>query len=187
MTKSSNNVVYIDCLEKEQKQLLEQTFREHEGALRRFLQMRLVSPADQDDLIQELFLKLTRVEDLAGRLDDGSGSTRHYLISIISNLLIDKQRQSRRRHAGNHDSYEDDVIQTRRFSPEPSAVALEGIQQTIELLKTVKPLQRQVFVLNRFKNQSYRKIALDMSLSETTVERYIATVLSKLQKGLNNG
>jgi RNA polymerase sigma factor (sigma-70 family) len=175
------NVVY---LKDRSTKLLEQAFRQYEPALRRFLRARLVPEADQSDLVQDIFLRLAGVDDLAEKLSDHSGNTQSYLFSIATHLIIDRKRRAAFRRESQHDSYEEDNLQTDQLEPDTAAALDEQLEAMMAQLNNLKPKCRQAFVLSRFEYKSYQEIATDMNLSIPSVERYITLALAALRKGL---
>lgn len=171
---------------KENEQLLEQVFRRQEPILRQFFRARLSSGQDSEDLVQELFLRLVRVDNLAEKLSAASGSTQCYLLSIATHLIVDHKRRSTSRKLDQHDSYHEDYLPTEQASPERIASSGKELDRMISVLKKLKPKCRKVFVLSRFKHMSHRDIAAEMGFSEASVERYIAIAMVALKKGLKS-
>ncbi len=186
MAKEPRKVVYLARHKSAKDELLENILQEHGDALRGFLYVRLSHHPDCDDIIQEVFLRLSRMEDLADKLSGDTGNTRSYLFSIATNLIVDRGRYASRRKSGWHDSYNDEATQSQQPGPESQAATEEQMERALSLLKSMDKKYREPFVLNRFKFKSYRKIAAETGLSESTVERHIATALSILRKGLKS-
>ncbi len=171
---------------KENEQLLEQVFRQQEPVLRQFFRARLLSKQDSEDLVQELFLRLVRVDNLAERLSHASGSTQCYLLSIATNLIVDHKRRSTSRKLDHHNSYEEDCLPAEHPSPERVVSSGKELDRMVAVLKKLKPKCRRVFVMSRFKHMSHRDIAAEMGFSEASVERYIAIAMVALKKGLKS-
>lgn len=55
--------------------MLEQVFREHQPALRRFLRARLVQEVDQEEIIQDIFVRLAALDNVTEKLSSASGNT----------------------------------------------------------------------------------------------------------------
>ena len=177
-------VIHITDHPEAKKGLLERTFREHEPDLRRFLRARVAAQEDRDDVVQELFLRLARIEDLAERLAENSGNTRSYLFAIATNLIVDQQRRAAAQRADKTNSLEEEAIPTTHPTLESVVATREQLETMMELLKKMKPKLRQAFVLNRFKHKSYPEVAKEMGISVASVQRYIATALTSLRRGM---
>lgn len=178
------NVVFLDRQQRDNNAMLEQVLSQHGDTLRRFLRLRLAHEADREDIVQELLLKLSRVDDLADKLAEHSGNTRYYLFSILTNLIVDRQRYAVRRKSGLHDSFDDNHSPPQQDTPESIVATQEQLGRAVQLLKRMKPQYRQVFLLSRLHYKSYPQIATELGISESSVERYMSIVLEKLRKGL---
>ena len=184
MAEKHQTVVYLADRKMAPGSIIERAFKEHGTALRRFLQARLALQEDREDLIQELFLKLSGIDNLAERLSEQSGSTRCYLLAIATNLIVDRQRRASARREDQQHSYNDELAPSENFAPEAIAATQQQVDTTVKLLQRMNPKYRRAFVLNRFKYKSYREISQEMGVSETTVERYIASALGILRRGI---
>lgn len=180
-------VVYIDAhRQKENKRLLEQVFRQQGPVLRQFFRARQLSDQDCEDLIQELLLRLAGTDNLDEKLSDTSGSTVCYLLSIATNLMIDRKRKAAVRKGEQHDSYDRDYLPAENASPEAAVCYDRQVEKMMVELKKLKPKCRDVFVMSRFKGMSHKEIARAMKFSEASVERYMAIALVALRKGLKS-
>ena len=166
------------------RQVLERLFREHGSALRAFLTVRMGGSADLEDVVQEVFVRLSRMDNLQERLPAGNDSNRSFIFAVANNLVLDleRSRQVRRRyveaeqvHAG-----EDDAV----YDATPESVALAGqeLEQIKELIMNLKPAWRTAFVLSRFRHKSYREVAAEMGVSVKQVEWFMKCALARLQK-----
>ena len=182
MARTNPKVVYIA----KRETLLEKTFRDHETALRRFFRCRLALEADREDLVQELFLKLSKMEHLADKLAEYGGNTRAYLLAIAHNLVVDLKRHAAVRKFDRHESYHEDTVPTATPAPPELATTTQQMDRVMARLKGMDPKYQQVLLLNKFMQKSCREISEEMDISEATVERYLAYALQTVRKGLNN-
>lgn len=167
----------------DRNKLIESVLNEYGADMRRFLQLRLALEEDREDLIQELFVRLARVENLAESLAAETGNTRSYLFSILNNLILDLKRRYVRR-GGSHESYDDEQVVTRTYAPEVKASSQQQLDRAMKILKGIRADHRQAFVLHRFKNMSYQDISEEMGVSLSSVDRYIASALVALREGM---
>lgn len=65
-------------------------WKQHEAELRSFLRHRLPAPADADDLLQEVFIKLLRQQAAFCQVDN----PRAWLFQVARNALIDRSRSA---------------------------------------------------------------------------------------------
>ncbi|WIO74920.1 RNA polymerase sigma factor [Porticoccaceae bacterium LTM1] len=166
------------------RQLLERLFVDHGSALRSFLLVRLEDRADMEDIVQEVFLRLERLEDLEVRLNEGEARNRAFMIAIANNLVLDleRSRRVRRNYAESeqHAASEDAGVDTS--SPESMAVTHQELDWLKQEILKLKPTWREAFVLNRFHHLSYREIAQKMSVTVSQVEKYMMSALKQIRQ-----
>ncbi len=185
MPNSNNRVVpMVQSGSASRQAFLNRLFNAHSEALRRFLRTWMVQEADIDDLVQEIFLRLSGMTDLERRFAGRSESVRSYLFSIAANLLHDQARRDKSRRADHHQSYQShiDDHQTTGITLEEQLLARRELAIMDKALMQLTPAQRKAFVFSRFKCLSYAEIAEDMGVSVSTVEKHIATALAYLRE-----
>ena len=161
---------------------------EHEPALRRFVGARLSAHAhhaDQEDVVQETFLRVARQEGVEEKLSRSLDSVRSYLFSIATNVLRDSYRK-----AATRQKY-DDVARQGARALETSAEEVVSTQEQLRFVKAaimkLKPDCRDAFVLNRFEGLSYREVADTMNVSVSMVEKHIMHALSDIRRRVDRG
>ena len=154
---------------------LTETFTENERELFNFLVSRLKSVFAAQDIAQELYVKISR-------LDDGVPvrNGRAYLFQMASNLAIDHLRkESRRAELLNE-------IQTCQFepprvaTPEQTLISHEELTRMERALAEMPAISRKIFYLSRFEQKSQREIASMVGLSPTAVFNHIRKVIDHL-------
>lgn len=162
--------------------VIEDLIRDHGEALRRFVALRMRSTPEIDDLLQDVYLRLARVDDLADKVSRGSGSTRAYLYSIANNLIVDRLRQNamRARYGLTDPPELPDLVSNE--TPERIVAGRQDLDRVMKLLAELNPKWRTAFVLNRFKFMGHRQIAEEMGVRPKRVEKYIASALAALRK-----
>lgn len=161
---------------------LERLFSKYERPLQQFLRRRLSSDEDASDATQEVFLRLAR----PGAREAAKGRERAYLFTTARNFLIDRHRRKEARGVeADVPLLEADAVpavddtEQRVIVRETTAALRRG-------LASLKPRDREVFVLHRFGNLGYRQIATRLGISERTVERRMSRALTHLQKTLEH-
>ncbi|WP_241973660.1 RNA polymerase sigma factor [Aliidiomarina shirensis] len=160
--------------------LIERLLAEHDIAIRRFVRIKLGTNQDCDDVMQEVYVRLSQIDDLPQRLADRLDTARSYLIQIANNLLIDRARRAQVRCANMHrGEYE---TATSLHAPERILSGKRKLQQIDKALAKLKPEKRQAFLLHRVEGLSYREIGDQLSVSVSTVEKYISAALLAIRK-----
>lgn len=179
-----------DKLPPASNRLIEKLLAEHDSAIRRFVRVRLHSDHDCDDVVQDLYVRLSQIDDLPQKLANRLDTARNYLLQIASNLLIDKSRRAKVRHQAQHDSGVDLDQYSSLDSPERTFANKRQLHVVDHTLKKLRPRQRQAFLMHRVEGLSYREIGDSLGLSVSTVEKHISAALqairTSLRKEVNN-
>ncbi len=175
----------VDLQQKRQEtreQVLERLFNEHRTALRAFLIGRTGLEQDVDDVIQEVFIRLSRLENLQERLPPGGRINIAYIFSVAHNLVIDMER-SRAMQRSRLEQHRLEQTDTSREAPAPEAIVLAGqeLERVKSVILTMRPNWRRAFILNRFQFKTYREIAEVMGVSVKQVEKYMKSALIKIR------
>lgn len=166
-------------------QELEKLFGDHYRALRSFVQLRAqILGVDAEDVSQEVFLRLANNKALLEKMHCGEVNPRAYLFSMANNLLVDMGRHIRVREKYEEGLQVDaDVLLTPEATdPELLVAAHRDLGVLKDVIMSLKPTWRQAFLLNRFKNLSYREISEYMGVSRKQVENYMARALLRIRK-----
>ena len=181
MPEKSRNVIDLQDRRKSKEQVLEQLFSEHGPALRAFLAGRIRNEAEAEDLLQEVFVRLARIDDLTERLIAEKGNVRSFVFSTANNLAIDLERGKAVRR--NYQAFERGGADQKVFEITPEVVLMAN--QELEVVKRVilelPPNWRKAFTLSRFRHMSYKQIAAEMGLSVKAIEKYINRSLIQLR------
>ncbi len=173
-----DNVVPITSLAKKDRQrFLLQIVNEHESAIKRFLRVRLANEADRDDVVQEVFIRLCRIENLSDKLSLGVERTRAFLFMTASNLVRDLHRREKSRHKDAHEPFDDDSLADQTALIEEQLQSREKLEFVARAIESLKPSCRQAFVMSRVDCMSYREIADQMNISVSMVEKHITNAL----------
>jgi RNA polymerase sigma-70 factor (ECF subfamily) len=155
-------------------------FNRHRASLQRYL-MRLVSPDDAAELVQESYYRLLRHGDMV-RVD---AMARSFLFQTATNLARDHHRRRATHRAAQHVPIEDQEIVEDHLGPDEQ---LAGEQTRVLLERAIADLPqdtRTVFLLHRFRDLTYPQIAEVMSLSARTVARKMAEAIEQLSAAMS--
>jgi RNA polymerase sigma-70 factor (ECF subfamily) len=130
---------------------------------------------DAEDVAQEAFVRAYRA---LGEFD-ARRSWGAWLMSIVRNLCRDtaRRRAVRAAHAGNERL--DDAPQA---SPEAALLAGEGARELRQAVESMPEKTRAPLILRYAYGRSYREIAAELGLSETTVMGRLAAGLRILRR-----
>jgi RNA polymerase sigma factor CnrH len=160
--------------------LVEELFAAHRTALLQYLTRLLHSSEDAEEIVQETYIRLLKLDDLS-HLDS---EVRRFLFRIATNLARDRFRQRKARAHDAHVPY--DLLELEGSSEGPEEIVDwdAGMVVLRQALLDLPPRHRQVFLLHVTENMSYRTIAKHLGVSTKTVERDLAMVLELCQSRL---
>jgi len=146
-------------------------FAKLEAALRRYFRRRAAAH-EVDDLVQEVFVHLQsrrsqqQVEDID-----------RYVFVVAGNVLMRRHRKERRwTRALSIDPLDDEV----QISPERALLGKDKLNAAIALLGQLPPRTRQIFLLHRFDDMTYPRIAAALGISKSAVEKHMIRALRAL-------
>ena len=136
-------------------------------ALRRYFEKR-VTPAEAEDLVQDVFLSM----QVRGG-GEGIDNVRGYLFRVAANVM------ARRRYAypplGRPLGAGDERIE--ELSPERVLLGKEALDRLLSAMEGLPPRARQALLLHRFEEATYAGVARRMGITVSAVERLITRAL----------
>jgi RNA polymerase sigma factor (sigma-70 family) len=165
---------------------LKDLYREHRAALLRFVAARCGDPADAEDILQDLWLRL----DTVGTGPIGNG--RAYLFRMSQNLVLDRLRERRRREQRDDQwmtaTFERDVrLPDTPDSADGAEVALIKRQDAKLLARAIAQLPTgagKVLRLHKLEGLSQSEVAATLGISRSGVEKHMAVAMAHLRRAL---
>lgn len=159
----------MDVPDKERARWLLRNILPHEPSLRAWLARKPLGGLEPDDVIQEsysIFAEMDRVDTIR--------FPRAYLFQVARSVVTGHVRRARivPIHAvGDLDQLDhpDDAA-----SPEQTAIDRDELRRLAHAIAAMPPKTRQAFVLRRVEGLPQRAIAVQMGITENTVETHIA-------------
>jgi RNA polymerase sigma factor (sigma-70 family) len=156
-------------------------YLERREDLVRFFTLRLRSAAAAEDLVQEIYLRLSAV----GPEVEVHNPTA-YLYRLGTNLMLDKIRAERRAAARDRDWREANrsVLGPDEIAEEPRAddavAARQRLEQILAALRKLPPQTQRVFRMHKFEGMSHAEVAQALGISRSAVEKHVMTALRRL-------
>ena len=160
--------------------VVERLFTAHRTALLQYLTRLLHSAEDAEEIVQETYIRVLKLDDLS-HLDS---EVRRSLFRIATNLARDRFRQRKARAHDAHVPFDMLELEGSSEAPEEIVDWDAGMVVLKQALLDLPPRHRQVFLLHVTENMSYRTIAKHLGVSTKTVERDLAMVLELCQSRL---
>jgi len=159
-------------------ELVERLFRTQAPQLLRFLGRRTARPDDAADILQEAFLRLTRLFTL-GPLPDRPEA---YLQQIVSNLLRDGSRRRTSRSDALHGPLDAQPIVDPAPGPADYVEARQALRAYEACLLKLKPKTRLIFLLHRRDGLTYAEIAVEAGISVSGVEKHMMKAIAHIDR-----
>lgn len=142
----------------------------------RSLASRLKDGTEADDLAQEVYLRLLRVDDVLFIQDP-----RRFALRIATNVAYEWGRLSRHRRV-----HTDDESLEEQASAEPDpleqAAHAQEVAHLSRALERLSPKRRAVLLLHKRNGMTYEQIAAHMGLSVAMVGKHLAKGLVSCQE-----
>jgi len=161
----------------------EKLFVDHNDGLVRFINRRLRSAADAEDIAQNAFVRVQKIAELPEM-----ENVKAYLYQVASNLIVDQKRREKLHRTfvmTEEMDREAELVQELHFeSPENLLIAQRQLQSLERAMAKLPEKVRYAFLLHRNKGMSYSEIALEMSVTVSSVEKYILRALKHFRQYL---
>ena len=160
----------------------ETLYNDHYRQVKAFLISRSNSPDLIDEVLQDLYLKLMKVDDLS-RIDNPAA----YLCRIAHNLLIDGlRRQARTGQRNTHPPDSIDLVEIVDSAPSPFEATLSGqrLAACEKAFAELPPEFREILLLNRVERLTHSQIAKRYGRSTSWVEKTIVRALAYCRRKL---
>lgn len=154
----------------------EALYKDHYPQVKAFLLSRSNAPDLIEEVLQDLYLKLMKIDDLT-QIDNPSA----YLCRIAHNLLIDAlRRQARAKQRNSNPVESDDVLALVDPQPSPFEATLSGqrLAACEQALSELPPEYREILLLNRVDRLTHSQIAKRYGRSVSWVEKTIVRTLA---------
>lgn len=157
---------------------LTQLLGEMRSELSRFMLVRQCDPAEVEDLLQDLHLKLSRTST------DPVNNPRAYLYQMANNLLHDHRRGRVRRQARDDQWARNligpDLEKDSSPSPEERAITRDELERVNEVIASMPDRTAQILKMYRLDGVSQKAIADSLGLSLSAVEKHLQRAYRKL-------
>lgn len=156
---------------------------EQRDALGRFFRARLGAQADVEDLLQDLYLKVS-----ASAPDQEVRDPRAWLYRLSSNLMMDRLRSGRRAAvrdgAWRQVSHSIGPSEDIHDAPDAEQVVAgrERLAAVVAALSDLPDRTRQVFRMHKFEGLSYSEVAARLGISRSSVEKHMMDALRFLTR-----
>jgi RNA polymerase sigma factor (sigma-70 family) len=140
-----------------------------------YFRRRVRDASDVEDLVQEVFLRLT-VRGTPDRLDGANG----YIFQTAASVLADRHRRRTVRHADDHIMLDPDEHGEADFDPHRIAVGKQALHAAAAALLTMPERTRVIFLLKRLDGLRHQEIATRLGISVSAIEKHVVRAMEHL-------
>ena len=164
MSKSVNESVPPESL----NYVVSEVYRNHHQSLLAFLNFKLKSSSEANDIAQEAYARVLR-----HGLPEDIKCARAYVFKAANNLAINRllERQRKREHM--IVDPEDLSLPSNEPTPEDVAQLEEKLRVLVGAVEELPPKCRRAFVLFKFEFLEYKEVADRMNLTESMIRKYV--------------
>ena len=152
-----------------------QLYLEKRPSLVRFFAARLGSSEAAEDLVQELYLKLSSTE-LPAVVDNPSA----FLYRAAHNLMLDRLRQERRSLQRDNDWHETQELHAGEPAVDDALASRRRLLRLASLVEEMPAKMREAFRLQKLEGMTQAETAKAMNISVSAVEKHISAALKFL-------
>jgi len=160
--------------------LIERLFHSQSKRLLRFIKRRSRHPGDAADLLNEAFVRLTRL--LAA--GPSPALPKAYLQQIVVNLLKDETRRWESHCGDLHVPLDEEEC----LDPSPGPADYLEAQDVVRLYEAsvlrLRPKTREIFLLHRRDGLTYAEIAAQVELSVSGVEKHMMKAIAQIDRDI---
>jgi RNA polymerase sigma factor (sigma-70 family) len=153
-------------------------FAAYVPGLRRYFSKRVPS-GDIDDLVQEVFVRM-QMHQLGPPIEHMD----RYLFTVAASVLTDQARRRAVRHESEHESLQESHHPTEERTPERVLLDRETLDVVVAAISDLPARTRDVFVLHRFEEMTCNRIAKQLGMSISAVEKHLMKALRVLHSRL---
>lgn len=146
-------------------------YQEHHQWLVKWISRRTFGLDNAQDLAQDTFIRLLE----RNHLPEGIRSPKAWLAKIAGNLMIDQAR--RQILERNYLSILVSLPEAEQPSPDQQLQILALLEQIDGILNGLRAIEKQAFLMVRLDGMSYKGVAVQLNVSVSSVEKYIAKAM----------
>lgn len=158
---------------------LDDLARRYSRALTSFFHRRVNNRDDVPDLVQDVFLRLSRLERFPELRNPES-----YLFKTASSALRDRLRRDAARERGAHCAFDEALHGESPITPERIVSGQSAVKALRVAITGLPERSRDIFILRVFEDMTCAGIAEAMGISRRAVEKHYARALAHVSVSL---
>jgi len=146
--------------------------------------IRLITKDDNEDLEQEVFLKIWKNSDKYKE----QGSVKSWISSIAKNTSLDYLKSSYHKvfQTSTSDDFVLDSIKDKKTSPEDNVIRLDRQKRIVKAINSLKPKFREVIVMCEINGYTYEECAKKLNCPTGTIKSRLYNAKKELAELLKD-
>jgi RNA polymerase sigma factor (sigma-70 family) len=142
-----------------------------------YFRRRVAEQDDVQDLVQEVFLRLSTRGG-----EDGIENLRGYVFQVAASVLADRGRRRTVRKHDAHIEFDPDRGGGAELGPDRIVAGREALKAVMAAVAQMPDRTRTVFILRRLEGMAYRDIAAQLGVSVSAVEKHMLRATERLAR-----
>ncbi len=160
---------------------LEVLARRYSRALAQFFRRRVANQADVPDMVQDVFLRLSKLKDFSA-----IQHPEQYVFQTASSALRDQARRDITRQRRSHDEYDEAVHGASELCPERVLSGRQDVERLRSAIARLPTRTRDVFIFRVFEEMRMAEIAEALGISQRSVEKHYAKGLAAVAEAMRS-
>ena len=149
--------------------------KRYSTSLTRFFSRRVENHSDVPDLVQEVFLRLAKLGEMAN-----IRNTEHYLFTTAASVLKDQYRHDSSHRRQEHEEFDESSVAGSAISPERVYSGRESVYRLQQAIRRLPERTRDIVVLRLFEGLKIAAIARTLGISQRAVEKHYAKGVARI-------
>lgn len=157
----------------------EEAYEECYEVVYKAVYMRLLSRENTEDVVQETFIKAMNSWD---SFDESKASVKTWLCTIAKNTMINYVRGNKKHENSSFDEMSEAGFEVGVVDNELESLADDDAREAYELLKPLKPEDRELLIMRYVEEMSYKEIAEKVGSNDRAVAKKVERLLKKCRE-----
>ena len=157
----------------------EEAYEECYEVVYKAVYMRLLSRENTEDVVQETFIKAMNSWD---SFDESKASVKTWLCTIAKNTMINYVRGNKKHENSSFDEMSEAGFEVGVVDSELESLEDDDAREAYELLKPLKPEDRELLIMRYVEEMSYKEIAEKVGSNDKAVAKKVERLLKKCRE-----
>ncbi len=157
----------------------EEAYEEYYDVVFKSVYMRMLSRENTEDVVQESFV---RAMNSWNDFDEAKASVKTWLCTIAKNTMINYIRNNKKHENSSIDELNEAGFEPGAEDKEIQSLIDDDAREAYELLKPLKPQDRELLVMRYVEEMSYKEIAEKVGSNDKAVAKKVERLLKKCRE-----